>query len=727
MADGTPSWVARLREHLRDLLADGPGTLDPEVLAAESDPEVRALLSDARALGERLRADREGTAGRPATEADSVRSLVSSQSFVRRIVDNDPNLVFVKDIEGRFLMVNEAVAEFYGRPKHEFVHLANQAVRPEQREVDAYTSVDQRVIRDQVTITVEESFTHPDGKVTWFRTTKTPVRADDGQMCVLGIAVDITEHKREQMLGARFSAMLESSVDAICSISPQGAIEFWNRSAERMLGYPSEQIVGRALVDLLGAEGHAYLGEMLVGPRHQAVERPPREVRIRHRAGHRLEVLMSVSPVLLPDGARLGAMVLMRDITEDKRLQKELVQARDQAEAAAVTRSRFLANISHEMRTPLNGIIGVNSLLATSELSDEQREYARTIQLSGDMLLSLINDVLDFSKLEYQPFTLELRPFSVAALVREVVSWYRPQANERSLGLSYRLDPRVPERVVGDRARVSQILANLVSNGIKFTERGRVEIEVTVAAPGEDSLTRHERKPSTLLRFRVSDTGIGMAPERRTYLFQPFSQLDDSPTRRYGGTGLGLAICKRLIELMRGTIWVESEEGQGTRVYFTVPAELAETARLPEAHGRAASEVALPPLSILLVEDNRINQKVMVRVLERLGQRAMVAENGARALEELRAADYDLVFMDLHMPEMDGLTATRHILTDWPRERRPLIIAVTADAMHSDRERCLAAGMNDYLSKPVTLDAVRTMMRRWFVAKAEGRRDDTLG
>lgn len=588
-SSGSKSAVfAMLRRHVQRLLDGGTGEIDEEQIAAEPDPEVRELMIDLHKLGTRLKVQDRADSDAPPTEAREVQSLVFSKDFIRRVLDNIPNSVFVKDTYGRFLMVNQELSDFYGLPTHEFVNVSNRAICSDSSAVEKFAGVDRQVIDNMETITYEESIAREDGSMAWYRTTKMPVLNDQGEVCLLGVAMDITEHKQ---------------------------------------------------------------------------------------------------------------------------MERELIAAKEKAEDAAAARSRFLANISHEMRTPLNGIIGVNSLLATSALDDEQREFVDTIQLSSDMLLSLINDVLDFSKLEYQPLTLANEPFDLPRMIREVVKIHRHRAREKGLAMTCEFGSNLPERIVGDRDRLSQVLSNLVGNAVKFTERGSVHI---TAAPLVASDTRPGGDSRTI-RFCVQDTGIGIAKSKQVQLFEPFSQLDDSFTRRHGGTGLGLTISKRLVELMDGRIWVESDSGRGASFFFTVATQLA-----PELSGRHegdepddSSAPGLKEFKILVADDNLINQKVMQRLLRRLGQRSVVVDNGVEALKALHQADYDMVFMDLHMPEMDGFTAAWYIQDDFPEERRPVIVAVTADAMHGDRERCLAAGMQDYLSKPVTLNAVRSLLERW--------------
>jgi PAS domain S-box-containing protein len=399
-----------------------------------------------------------------------------------------------------------------------------------------------------------------------------------------------------------------------------------------------------------------------------------------------------------------GMLCVALDVTERMRTTLALVRARDEAEAATRAKSAFLATMSHEIRTPLNAVIGMAGLLLDTPMSIEQRRYAETIRTSGDMLLAVINDILDFSKIEAGNMELEHQPFNPRACVEEVIDLLAPRAAEKGLRLAAAIDFAVPEHIISDVTRVRQILVNLVGNAVKFTSQGEVLVRViTRAGPSAETLN---------LTIAISDTGLGIPRDRQSRLFQPFSQVDASTTRRYGGTGLGLAICKRLCDLLGGTISVMSQPGQGSTFTVNLPVTLASTPPRQRTAPTAATNGLRTPLRILLAEDNTVNQQVALRMLDRLGLRADLAANGHEAITALQRQDYDVILMDVQMPEMDGLEATRHLRATLPPARQPRIVAMTAGAMVGDREACLAAGMDDYISKPVQREDLLAALQR---------------
>ncbi len=479
-----------------------------------------------------------------------------------------------------------------------------------------------------------------------------------------------------------------------------------NQAFERISGLPADAIIGKNPVELGWLESGDQLEEM---GRQLAsfgcVD--AREMTYHHPVSGLRTGLLWLRSVTINHTPHVLSFFL--DITDRKQMEEDLRRARIGAEAAARTKSEFLANMSHEIRTPLNGVLGLSALLEEKDVAADTHSMIRLIRASGETLAKILDDVLDYSKIECGKLELEQAPFSPRESLEWGVDLFRMKAAEKHLELALEVSPGVPERVVGDATRIRQVLANLISNAIKFTEQGSIRIRADLVPGAPEG--RHR------IRVRVRDTGIGIEPGKASQLFQAFSQLDPSTNRRFGGTGLGLAICRRLVEMMGGSIRVESRLDEGSEFTFDFMA----AAVPPDGVTQTGNVgVDLSELRILLAEDNKINQVVAERMLGKLGCRADMVADGAAAVDRLEQGEYDLVLLDVQMPGVDGLEATRRIRSRPDGAATLPIVALTASATIEDRNACLAAGMDDYLSKPLTIEALRCALVRWSKGRGPG-------
>lgn len=753
--------------------------------------------------------------------------LKEQRDFAMRVMFTMGQGLVVTDADGRFTFVNPAYARLVGGTPDELKGRSFfEFISPEAQTADMHQDGKWLVGK---TSTYETILRHRDGRDAPVLVTGVPQWRENQLVGTIAVFTDLTERKQAETEIVRqkkyFETLFQHNPSAILTLDNDERVLDCNPAFERLFGYSRQELLGQPIDPFLVPEGGSeqadqYTRQVNGGQEiYDIVER-------RRKDGSLLNTQLFGVPVKI-NHQQVGILALYHDITE-------LIQARQAAEEAAKTKAEFLANMSHEIRTPLNAIIGMTGLLLDTPLTMEQRDFANTVRNSGDTLLTLINDILDFSKIEAGKMLLESQPFYLAACVESALDLVASRAAEKGLDLAFIPQENLPMRWTGDVTRLRQVLVNLLGNATKFTEKG--EVVVLVSA-------EHRQANQYDLHFAVRDSGIGIPPDKVNNLFQAFTQVDASTTRKYGGTGLGLAISKHLVHLMGGKIWVESEMGKGSTFHFTIQSEavpvtgkmshnLAQPTlsgrkllivddnatnrlilsrqsqswgmlptsvasgpealqlmrqqngfdimildmQMPEMDGMTLAQELrkLPqqqqtplvmltslghrpedvqkinfaayltkpikssmlydtlvtifenvpsskkqagtrplfdpqmgerhPLHILLAEDNVVNQKVAKSILERMGYRADIASNGLEALEALRRQPYDVILMDMQMPEMDGEEATQHVRADWPPEKQPRIIAMTANALEGDREHYLQAGMDDYISKPVRVE-----------------------
>ncbi len=496
----------------------------------------------------------------------------------------------------------------------------------------------------------------------------------------------------------RFRTLSTHAPVGIFQTDSRGVCTFVNHRWRELTGVSSSRALGHDWTRALHPDDRARVtaawGRFMRGE-----ARFREEYRFRHHGGDDRWVVGSAVPISGADGPLLGHLGILWDVTDQKAAEQELLQARDAALTSARLKSEFLANMSHEIRTPMNGVLGMLALLLESQLTPEQQESAGLAYRSAETLLALLNDILDFSKIEAGKLVMETAPFDLEQLVHDLAATFQATAVARRLELRATIDAAAPRNVVGDAVRIRQILTNLVGNALKFTPKGHVSVSVRFVG---------RRGPRALLSLVVEDTGIGIPSSRIDQIFAQFVQVDSSTTRRFGGTGLGLAISRQLAELMGGTLTVKSGVGAGSRFELLVALAVGESgsvAQTPPVQAIVPAKEAAPHpqagLRVLVAEDNRVNQTVVSKMLAKLGCSVDLVENGAEAVARARVDRYDLILMDCQMPGMDGFEATGEIRRHDGTARHTPIVALTANAFASDRDECLAAGMDDYLSKPI--------------------------
>lgn len=762
-------------------------------------------------------------------------ALHENLRFLQHLINAIPSPIFYKDIDGIYRGCNSAFERYLGKSQDEIVGKSVYDVFPPDL-AEKYREMDQALFNNPGVQVYESSMRYADGtRHNVIFNKSTYANADNVLSGLVGVILDITEHKRiEDNLREseeKYRLLVEGQTDLVVKVDTQGRFLFVSPTYCDLFGKTEEELLGRTFMPLVCEEDREITAREM-----ENLYRPPYTCYIEQRAmtkdGWRWLAWADKS-VLDSQKNVIAIIGVGRDITDSKRVEYDLLRAKEAAEAAAQAKIDFMANMSHEIRTPMNAVIGMTSILLDDEdLTSEQKDFIETIRVNGDALMVIINDILDFSKMERENAVLEEQPFELRCNVEEALDLVTTSATRKGLNLAYTIDKNVPEFIIGDPTRLRQILGNLLNNAVKFTGQG--EVKLTVSA--QELNGTHE------IHFAVQDTGIGIRPQLMNRLFQPFSRVDETVTCKYGGIGLGLAISRELVELMGGRIWAESEEGSGSIFHFTIKAliaphrqktlagvqpklvgkkvlivddnrtnrhvlggyayswgmtpliaasgkdalgwiqrgdtfdlaildmnmpemdgvtlarkirkynktmplvvlttigqrvdsdlfdaylfkpikpsqllkvlmdiifqqEIRESARIRNHH----EEAQINPMKILLAEDNASSQKVALQMLKRLGYRADVAANGIEVCQALERQTYDLVLMDVRMPEMDGLEATRIVRQRWPGTELK-IIAITAYALEADRKGCLEAGMDDYISKPVKVEELARVLEKY--------------
>lgn len=555
----------------------------------------------------------------------------------------------------------------------------------------------------------------PDGRLRWIRTMGQLVshdRHDPRHDMFAGVVFDVSDdHALQDRLSLQLAG-LEAAATAIVITDRRGLVVWVNPAFTTLTGYERDEIAGRSPRMLKsGRQGdgfyHHFWRTITSGQEWAG------ELQNRRKDGTIYTEEMTVTPVRDADGQIAHFIAFKRDITERKRAEAELIAARNLADEASRMKSRFLAMMSHELRTPLNGLIGFTELLRSTPLDAEQADYVATMRASSETLLAVINDILDYSKVEAGRLDLESASFPVRDVIRDTVRLFTPRAREKGIALDCEIAPEVPAAMIGDATRLRQVLANLVGNAVKFTEEGRVHV-------------RADLVPADRLRIVVADTGIGIPADRLGRLFQPFSQADAAVSRKYGGTGLGLSIAASLASLMGGTLTAASVPGAGSTFTVEVPFAPAADQPLPEAPEAPDLSVSFArrhPMTILVVEDNAVNQKLACATLRRLGYAPEVVDSGTAGVERAARGGIGCILMDVQMPGMDGFEATRRIRAATGGDGI-YIAAMTAHTLEGDAQRCLDEGMNDYVAKPFRMEQLTAALKRghaWLTARGYER------
>ncbi|HTC64745.1 MAG TPA: ATP-binding protein [Candidatus Saccharimonadales bacterium] len=639
-------------------------------------------------------------------ESDELEKLTgvisASRQGYRDLIDSLDHLIFTTSLDGHLRAVNQRVAEALDLPYSEVVGHRLDEFFDEPRMENLQSSIARFKERRHWNGTVRMRLKNTGG-VRYFDCILQAIVKDGQVVGASGLARDITSQRESE---TRFTELFETLQEGVYFCDSEGKLLDVNPALVRMLGYSHrEELIGTTIGNLYFEMPSELFPVRQRTPFSNSITR---EITLRRKDGIPVICIDNSNTVGDPNGHMIRHQGTLVDITVRKNSELELQKAKEAAEAANVAKSAFLAHISHEIRTPMNAVLGMTDLALDTNLTTEQREYMTMVRESGKSLLTLINDILDFSKIEAGKLDLEITSFQLRDSINEMVKIFGVRAKQSGLELSSHIAPEVPDSLLGDAGRLRQVISNLVDNAIKFTKQGEIAVRIE-----KDSLTERD----VFLHFSVEDSGIGIPEDKQQLIFEAFAQADNSTTRKYGGTGLGLSICSRLVNMMGGKIWVESDPSEGSVFHFTARFSLQKekTGRANKRRAYSHSKSAVQymgrdrrrKLHILLVEDNPINQMLAQRLVGKRGDTMAVANSGREALAMLENQQFDLILMDIQMPEMSGIEVTAAIREkEKGTDRHIPIIATTASAMKEDKDRCLEVGMDAYLAKPIERHAL---------------------
>lgn len=643
---------------------------------------------------------------------------------------NANDIIILFSSEGKILKVNLKAINSYGYEEDELLSMNIFELRNKEKLDIANTQFEKAKLGE---IEFETIHYRKDGSNFPVEVKSIGVEINKG-IFVLSIIRDITNRVKNEEEIRKLASLVENTDDAIIGKDLEGVITSWNLGAEKIYGYKREEVLGKHISVIIPEDKINDFCEIMKkiknGEKIKGFESKRKK-----KNGELIDVSITVSPIYNLAGKLIGASNITRDVTENKKVEEELrekyeeisslyeeliaieeelrsnyqvlEEAKGEADKANQAKSEFLANISHEIRTPMNGIIGVIDLLKVTKLNKNQKEYLEMLSYSSRVLLGILNTILDISKIEAGKFELAVKPFDIKRTLNRITKELSLACNNKNLEASYYIDPYINYNLIGDEIRLNQVLINLVNNAIKFTKSGQIVFKVKKIESTNNKL---------ILEFSVQDTGIGIKEEFKNDIFKRFVQQDMTSTKKYDGTGLGLAISRDIAKLMKGDIWFDSVENKGSTFYFTAEFLMDYTKNYKETSCDLQDNKIIinKTKKILIVEDNEINMKIVCAMVEKLGYEFEGAYDGREALEKLKDNSFDLILMDIQMPELNGYDATKIIRANEIKTMVHIyIIAMTAYSMNGDKERCIEIGMDDYISKPFDIDTLKNTILKY--------------